>query len=131
MVQRVNLVEGRTPIIDVSLKFGPTVPTVTNGEEGSYVPAVLALSIGGAALVVGAITGGVAASMAGDIKEGCVDGHCLQEDKESLDTAQTLAVVSTAAFVVGAVGIAAGGTLWLVRPTGARTSAMVEMQVAF
>jgi len=130
VVQRVRLVEGRTPV-DVSLRFGSAATGLGENEEGSYVPTVLALSIGGAALVAGAITGGVAVSMAGDIKEGCVDGHCLEEDEDSLDTAQTLAVVSTAAFVVGAVGIAAGGMLWLVRPSGGRSSAMVEMQVAF
>jgi hypothetical protein len=74
--------------------------------------------VGGVGVGVGAVTGGLAAGKASDVKEGCVDGHCLREDAGELDSARALATTSTIAFIAGGVGLATAGVLFVVRPGG-------------
>ena len=103
----------------VELRFGALdVGEDEASDDGSYVPAIVALSLGGAGLVLGAIAGGIAASKASRVKEGCIGESCLVADADALATAQTLADVSTVAFIVGGVGVAVGGVLLFVRPGG-------------
>lgn len=93
-------------------------PIAAGGSEGSYVPGIIALSVGGLGLALGTVTGAIAASQASDIKEGCIDGHCLEEDADALETASTLATVSTVGFIAGGACVVAGIVLVAVRPGG-------------
>ncbi|MBM4377051.1 MAG: hypothetical protein FJ095_18370 [Deltaproteobacteria bacterium] len=76
-------------------------------------PAVWAgLGLTGAGLVAGAVTGGLALGKKGSLETECPGGLCVTpESQEALDSATTLAHVSTSSFVVAG---AAGGVTALV-----------------
>jgi len=87
-----------------------TVTAVTPPPEAagkSNTPAYVALGIGAAGLVVGSITGALAFSKASD----CPDKVCATQDK--LDSAKSMATVSTITFGVGLAGVAVGTILLL------------------
>lgn len=96
-------------------------PRLTEDEEPSdgqsyLVPGIL-YGIGGASLLVGAITGGVFAGRASELKDRCPDNHCAPEDEEEGNSVTTLGNVSTATLIIGAVGVVAG-TIFLFVPIG-------------
>ncbi|HEX2670639.1 MAG TPA: PEGA domain-containing protein [Polyangiaceae bacterium] len=82
---------------------GPPEP----GAKKSKVPAIVAFSIGGAGLLAGGITGGLAMSKASD----CPNKVC--QSQSDLDSAKTMATVSTIGFSVGIAGVAVGTILLL------------------
>ena len=59
------------------------------------------VGVGGAGLVLGAVTGGVAMAEGSSLEEQCSQSGCTQEE---IDAGTAIAHVSTAGFVVGAVG---------------------------
>jgi hypothetical protein len=83
-----------------------------------------ALGVGGAGLVLGAITGAMALGNAGTV-ESCNDGsrggiavrECSEEAFNAGHGGQALGAVSTGAFIAGAVGLAAGAGLLLLEPS--------------
>ena len=77
------------------------------GAKKSKVPVIVAFGIGGAGLVVGGITGGLAMSKASD----CPNKVC--ETQSDLDSAKTMATISTIGFSVGIAGVAVGTILLL------------------
>jgi hypothetical protein len=77
------------------------------GAKKSKVPAFVAFGIGGAGLIVGGITGGLAMSKASD----CPNKVC--DTQSDLDSAKTMATVSTIGFSVGIAGVAVGTILLL------------------
>jgi hypothetical protein len=91
-------------------------------RRGSALPGIVALAVGGAALGVGAVTGVLALSRAGDAKDRCPDDQCPYVDKSSIESdrsaAKDIATVSTVAFLVGGVAAATGVVLLVVRPGG-------------
>jgi hypothetical protein len=70
-----------------------------------------AFGVGAAGVLVGGVTGAMTLSQAGDIKDACPNDECTPEHEGDVSSARTLGTVSTVAFVVGAVGLAAGTTL--------------------
>jgi hypothetical protein len=84
----------------------PETPSSTQGR--SWLAAGLAYGIGGAALVVGAITGGVFVGRANDLKDRCPENHCSPDDEAEGKSVSTLGNVSTAFLVIGGVGIVLG-----------------------
>ena len=75
----------------------------------SYVGGSVAL----AGLVVGSVTGISAISHKNDAKKACVNGNCPPSTWSDLDSARSMATVSSVGFVVGAIGavVAAGAFL--------------------
>jgi hypothetical protein len=73
----------------------------------SNAPAYVAFAIGGAGLIVGGVTGALAISKASD----CPNKVCPTQDK--LDSARSMATVSTVTFGVGLAGVAVGTILLL------------------
>jgi hypothetical protein len=65
-------------------------------------------SIGGAALTVGGITGGVSIAETDALLERCGGPRCDESAADDLSSATTLANVSNGAFVVGGVGLVLG-----------------------
>lgn len=125
----VSLGEGQTE--EVKLSFASTGRgAAVAPEEGSLAPGIALLVIGGAGLVLGAITGGIALGLSNEIKEGCIDDHCLVSDAEKLDTAKLLAVISTVGFAVGGAAVVTGTVLVIVRP-GGESSAMIGVRGRF
>ncbi|HEY3253132.1 MAG TPA: hypothetical protein VGJ91_04255, partial [Polyangiaceae bacterium] len=86
----------------------------------SKTPALVAFGIGGAGLIVGGITGGLAFAKASD----CPNKVC--ETQSDLDSARTLATISTIGFGVGIAGVAVGTILLL---TGGSKSETATAQV--
>jgi hypothetical protein len=93
-------------------------PKPAVSEGGSFVPAQVAFGVGIVGLGVGAATGILALNTVSDVKSRCYGNLCLASDKEEIDTAHTLGTISTAGFIVGGAGVAAGVVLLLVRQRG-------------
>ncbi|HYQ04098.1 MAG TPA: PEGA domain-containing protein [Polyangiaceae bacterium] len=92
----------------VSGTTGPNqaTPPEPSGKK-SKVPAIVAFSIGGAGLIAGGITGGIAISKAGN----CPNKVC--DTQSDLDSAKSMATISTIGFSVGIAGVAVGTILLL------------------
>jgi hypothetical protein len=73
--------------------------------------------VGLAALAAGAITGGLAMSEHGTAKDNCDGTVCNQEGLDAIDQVRPLGNASTALFVVGGVGVAAGVLLFVLAPS--------------
>ena len=132
----VTLAEGEEERIELALVASDLdVARASTGgaapPRGSLVPGVVALGAGGLGLVIGAITGAIAAGKIGDIKSRCrtIDGaeHCLVSDIPARDSAQTLITVSTISLVAGGAALLAGTTLIILRPGGHAASAHLEI----
>lgn len=81
----------------------------------SKVPVVtyVAGGVGIAGILVGGITGMMAVSHKNAAARDCVDGKCPPSTWDDLDSARSLAAVSTVGFVVGAVGLGVGTSFLL------------------
>jgi hypothetical protein len=84
-------------------------PAVKSGS-GAPPLAWVAGSVGVAGLVVGGVAGLVAISHKNAAAEDCVNGECPRSTWNDLDSANSMATLSTVGFIVGAVGIAVGAS---------------------
>lgn len=85
------------------------------GGSSLVVPAVVALSIGGVGVGVGAVTGALALGEDSSLADLCAtETSCPPEEQDRIDRAGTFATVSTVGFVIGVVGVATGVVLLLV-----------------
>ncbi len=120
----VTLKEGENRRVRLEFATSPTGPVVPPPSEPDVEPAsdsahplrtpgVVVLGIGGAGLVVGAITGLVSISKVNAFKGMCSMGSCPAKFASDGKTANTFATVSDIGFIVGGVGVAAGVTLIL------------------
>ena len=92
----------------------PVEPPTALVEQGSspLVPAGgIALGVGGASLILGAVFGGLASGKQSSLDEVCVEGLCPASAQADIDSMNTFASVSTATFIIGGVGVALGATL--------------------
>jgi hypothetical protein len=85
---------------------GPVAPPAPSAHK-SNTPAYIAFAVGGAGLIVGSITGALAFSKASD----CPDKVCATQG--DLDSAKSMATISTITFGVGIAGVAVGTVLLL------------------
>jgi hypothetical protein len=95
-------------------------PDQTEPEpSGGISPLVwIGFGVGGAGLILGGITGGIAAGKASDLQDRCPDNQCPRsETEDDYDSAYTMAHVSTAGFIIGGVGVAVG-VVGLLLPSG-------------
>ena len=83
--------------------------------------------LGVAGLAAGGVTGAMTLSKASDLEPQCERGICDPSARGDLDSASSLASVSTIAFIAGGVGVAAGviGLLLPRRPAGAKGRASI------
>jgi hypothetical protein len=105
-----------TPVDAVPANSSPTAsPTQDAGVSSgtSKVPAYVLLGVGAAGLALGSVTGLLAMSKEGDLEDLCPqDGRCPRgEPTETLESARTLATVSTIGFGVGLASAAVGAVL--------------------
>lgn len=68
----------------------------------------VALGVGGAGLIVGAVTGGLASNKSSDLDESCPLRSCPPELHADVDTFETLRLASTIGFIAGGVVTATG-----------------------
>jgi hypothetical protein len=81
-------------------------------KKKSNTLAYVLLGVGGAGVVIGSVTGLLAMSKKGDLN--CPQDQCPPTEKNKLDSAQTMANVSTTTFGVGLASAAVGTVLLLV-----------------
>lgn len=86
------------------------------GRRGPPTPAIAAFGVGAVGVGVGVVTGLLAFSKASQLKDACPRNPCSPDHETLADDARALGTVSTVGFVVGAVGVAAGVTLLVLRP---------------
>jgi hypothetical protein len=87
--------------------------TAASDGPSVLLPVVL-IGVGGAGLLVGAITGGLALGKADDLKTACpIRSICGPENQSLEDDARAMGTASTVSFVIGGV-FAAAGVTWLI-----------------
>lgn len=89
---------------------------IGTGKKPDKTLAYVALGVGGAGLVFGAVTGVLALGKHGDLADKCPDSKCPNDVSGDVDSYKTMGTLSTVGFVVGAVGVAAGAVLWFTAP---------------
>lgn len=99
------------PPPSASAPLGPRVPPPEEAPARSRTPAIIALGVGGAGIVAGAVAGGLALAQASDIKGRCGPTECLASDQGNRDAAMIKGWISTVGFGVGIAGVAAGVVL--------------------
>jgi len=131
----VDVGEGKEQSVSIALVKADATPaavmppasapsTPTNGPTGSPSSgsvlrpvAIGAFALGGAGLVMGAVTGGLALGKQSTLKSECPGGVCstatAQSDASGYHTMETL---STVGFIVGGVGLGGGLVLLLLAP---------------
>lgn len=93
-------------------------------------PAYLTIGLGGAGIVVGAITGGLALSAKGSLDEKCATKtSCPASAQDDIDTLSTMSTVSTVGFVVGGVVAAAGIVVVIALPRSKPAKATADWNV--
>lgn len=85
----------------------PATPTSNSTKTVGYV----LIGVGAAGIVTGGITGGMALQKKGNLD--CPDSHCSGSQKDNLDGAKSMALVSTITFAVGIPAVAVGTVLLL------------------
>jgi hypothetical protein len=100
--------EGAAPAPPSVPASAPTQPAAEEGGGGVPPVAIVAFSISGAALIVGAATGIVTLGMTGDIKETCDGDVCPADQESDIDSAEKTANVSNASFLIALVGAGVG-----------------------
>ncbi len=135
---------GRTAKKSVALRAGDALTTVSfdsepkpGPREGGAPPSVIAggvlLGTGIASLVAGAITGGLALKLAGDVHEVCDESApCPVPQPElqpDIDEAKRFGDATTGLLVAGGALAATGLVLVLVRPGAARATAIPSAYV--
>lgn len=96
---------------------GGTGPDDADDGELQRILAFVALGVGGAGLIVGGITGGLAMGKHGDLEESCPDSQCPPDQEDTLDSFRTMGTVSTIGFIAGGVFAATGVVLLLTAPS--------------
>jgi hypothetical protein len=100
------------PPLPTAAPPAPVVPPVAPPaplpapRRGPGALAITGFSVGGAGVLLGAITGALTLSRASTLKQVCRSGACLPD--ADLGTTQTLGDVSTGAFIVGGAGLSLG-----------------------
>jgi len=137
----VTLEEGKSETVPLVLKAAPAPPVatasgsspVTTGDPSSVAgsnpppPAsttgsnrktlgIASLGVGGAGLLVGAVTGGLAVGLHGTLAAGCTGGRCPSSLQPKLDSYNRDGLVSTIGFVAGAAFAGLGVVLLVTAP---------------
>jgi hypothetical protein len=105
--------EGQDQTVTVTLR-----PQAVAGGSPWFTVGLVAIGVGGAGLIVGAVTGGIAVSKESELEDQCTGGRCEAEQYETLDSYELTSTISTVAFIAGGVLAAAGVTLVVVDVAG-------------
>jgi hypothetical protein len=107
----------------------PTAPPADTGPKKNNTLAYVALGVGGVGLVAGGITGLMAISKKSDLS-GCVDKSCPSSQGDKIDSAKTMATISTVGFGVGVVGVGLGVVLLLTGGSGSGSASAQPPRLA-
>lgn len=107
----------------------PPPPPVPKGRT-LFVPALVSLGVGGASLVVGAVTGAMSFARVGDLEKQCAaDGRCPPSAQSTIARGRLLGNISTATFIVGGAAVGAGVVLLLVGKPKSSSTGMIKQAV--
>jgi len=108
-----------TTSTSTSTSTSTTSDTASSGGNGLKIAGFVALGIGGAGLIMGGITGGLALGDHGTLANECgADGKsCPSTAKSTIDDYHLMGTLSTVGFVVGGVGVAAGIVMLVLAPS--------------
>lgn len=88
-------------------------PTTDHARTGRPTVAWMALGVGAAGLVAGGVTGGLAIATRASVADHCDGNDCREPAFAEVDRYNALRSAATVGFVVGGLGLAAGGGLLL------------------
>ncbi|MFO0587431.1 MAG: hypothetical protein U0441_07825 [Polyangiaceae bacterium] len=108
--------------VEAALVMKAKAPVVGGGEPVRW-PAYAAFGVGGLGLIVGSVTGGLAAADNAKLAGACnkTTGACPENQRSTLAELNAFSYASTAAFVVAGLGAALGVTL-LVLPSKTKST---------
>lgn len=123
----VVLKEGESSRVDLAL-VASAAPAEPKDERsrGSLLPAGIAFGVGGAGVVVGAVSGVLALGKIKDAQAGCgapdAGGtrHCPAGNEAAASSARAARAASVVGFAVGGAGVVTGAVLAILRPGGAK-----------
>jgi hypothetical protein len=131
--QTVTVGPGEEKSLEVSLIKLPDAPVTATPSADAYRPrqksdarrigAYVALGVGGASLIAGGVTGGLALRKKSTLEDECVDGFCRSSSQKKIDTYHTYGTVSAITLGVGVVGLGTGLVLLLTEPKADADSA--------
>jgi hypothetical protein len=93
-----------------------TGPAPEQKKSSNKTMALVAFGVGGAGLVLGAVTGVLALGKHGDLEDQCSGGKCPSTLSDDVDGYNTMGALSTVGFVVAGLGAAAGVVLLVTAP---------------
>lgn len=96
-------------------------PPATATANGTKTAGYVLIGVGAAGIVAGGITGGMALQKKSNLD--CPDNHCAGTQKDDLDSAKSLALVSTLGFAVGIPAVAVGTVLLLTSSSSEKKAA--------
>jgi hypothetical protein len=99
-------------------------PGADSGTHAMTILGWVAVGVGGAGLIVGAVGTGLAASKKGELDDGCVDNKCLPPLHDDVDSYQTLRIMSSVGFIAGGVLAVTGIVLIIAAPDGSDQAAL-------
>ena len=116
----VKVAEGAHEKVELTLEANAPVAKVET--RGSRVPGIIVASVGGAALAVGGVFGGLAFAATSDAKKGCIGNLCpdTPAQRDKIDKAKLFGNVSTGMLIGGGVVAAAGIVLTILAPGGSK-----------
>ena len=88
----------------------------TTPHPRSKIPMFVAFGVGGAGLILGAVTGFIAMGKHSDLSNTCANGTCPASSQSDVDSYHSMATLSTVGFIVAGVGSAAGVVLLVTQP---------------
>jgi hypothetical protein len=119
--ERFRLSEGQTQLVVISLKNNNgqvqpaepahATPSAPPPPPKYRTPALIALGVGGAGLVFGGVTGGLALTKNSELKDICEDKRCAPSASDTVDSYNLYRNMAVIGLAVGAAGAAAGATL--------------------
>jgi len=109
--------EAKTLTIALSRGDGPAVADPDGQDDGPGEPLpigpIVLFGVGGAALIVGGVTGALALERSDELHDRCPPNPCPPENEALEDEAKVFATVSTVGFVLGGAAVAGGLAWWL------------------
>ena len=105
-----------SPPLPAPVPVPPPAPPPVHVDSPSRAPLYVALTIGGAGLATGAVSGGIALAQSSKLPTECPNFACSGPGSTTRSQAGTAADVSTAGFIVGGAGVAVAAIVWLLSP---------------
>lgn len=107
----------RAPVVAPTVSVPPLSPVQPRSHDSQRTFGFVAVGVGGAGLVIGAVTGFLVASRHSDLKSSCnAEDLCDPARQSDIDSYNSLRPISTVALIAGGVVTAAGVTLLLTAP---------------